>query len=73
MPSSEANGLAPCRTRRRFYGNGETHLGIEEHVAVSFPFHDAVDFDTREVRICCRSEAQVNQHQPLVHATYRTS
>ena len=36
------------------------------------PFCDAVDVDTRHARICPRAEAQVSQHQPLVHAISRT-
>ena len=46
--------------------------GIEEHVAVRCPCCDAVDVDTRHARICPRSGAQVNQHQPLLHAISRT-
>ena len=32
------------------------------------PCCDAVDVDTRHARICPRAGAQVNQHQPLLHA-----
>ena len=47
-------------------------MGIEEHVAVKCPCCDAVDVDTRHARICLRAGAQVNQHQPLLHAISRT-
>ena len=47
---------------------GRRFLGIEEHVAVRCPCCDAVDVDTRHVRICPRSGAQMNQHRPLLHA-----
>ena len=50
---------------------GRRFLGIEEHVAVRCPVCDAVDVDTRHGRICPRAGAQVNQHQPLVHARSR--
>ncbi|CAN0496495.1 unnamed protein product, partial [Laminaria digitata] len=51
---------------------GRRFMGIEEHVAVRCPCCDAVDVDTRHARICPRAGAQVNQHQPLVHAISRT-
>ena len=51
---------------------GRRFLGIEEHVAVRCPCCDAVDMDIRYARICPRSAAQVNQHQPLLHAVSRT-
>ena len=47
-------------------------MGIEEHVVVRCPCCDAVDVDTHHARICLRAGAQVNQHQPLVHAMSRT-
>ena len=55
-----------------FAGMGRRFIRIEEHVAVRRPCCDAVDVDTRHVRICPRAGEQVNQHQPLVHATFRT-
>ena len=55
-----------------FVGVGRPFLGIEEHVAVRCPWCDAVGVDTRHVRICSRSGAQVNQHQLLLHAMSRT-
>ena len=72
MPSGEANGLTPCHTRSRVPGHGKAFHWIEEHVAVRCPCCDAVDVDTRHARICPRAGAQVNQHQPLVHAISRT-
>ena len=53
---------------------GRRFLGIKEHVAVRCPRPccDAVDVDTRHARICPRSGAQLNQHQPLLHAISRT-
>ena len=74
MPSGETNRLAPCHTvtAAEFVGMGRRFLGIEEHVAVRCPCCDAVDVDTRHARICPRSGAQVNQHQPLLHAISRT-
>ena len=41
-------------------------------MAIRCPCCDAVDVDTRHARICPRSGAQVNQHQPLLHAISRT-
>ena len=46
-------------------------MGIEEHVALRCPCCDATDVDTRHARICTTAGAQVNQHQPLFHATSR--
>ena len=47
-------------------------IGIEEHVAMRCPCCDTVDVDARHARICPRAGAQVNQHQPLLHAISRT-
>ena len=55
-----------------FVGMGRWFMGMEEHVVVRCPCCDAVDIDTRHARICSEAGAQVNQHQPLVHATSRT-
>ena len=52
-------------TRRRF-------IGIKEHVALRCPCCNAVGVDTRHARICPRAGAQVDQHQPLVHAMSHT-
>ena len=55
-------------------GMGRRFLGIEEYVAIRCPRPccDAVDVETGHARICPRSGAQVNQHQPLLHAISRT-
>ena len=55
-----------------FVGIGRRFMGIEEHVAVRCLGCDATDVDTRHARICPRAGAQVNQHQPLLHAIFRT-
>ena len=55
-----------------FVGMGRCFMGIEEHVAVRYPRCDAVDVGTHHARICPRAGAQVNQHQPLVHAMSNT-
>ena len=55
-----------------FVGIGRRFMGIEEHVARRCPCCDATDADTRHARICPRAGAQVNQHQPLLHAISRT-
>ena len=55
-----------------FVGIGRRFMGVEEHVAVRCPCCDATDVDTRHARICPRADAQVNQHQPLLHAISRT-
>ena len=43
-------------------------MAIEEHVAVRCPSGDTVDVDTGHARIFIRAGAQLNQHQPLLHA-----
>ena len=68
MHSGEADRLAPCQTRSRVRGHMKTLLrdrGARGSIT-------AVDVDTRHARICPRSGAQVNQHQPLLHAIPRT-
>ena len=47
------------------------HLGIEEHLAKTCPACGAADANTRHTRLCHCAGAQVNQHQPMVHATPR--
>ena len=47
-------------------------MGIEEHVAVRCRCCDEPDVDTRHAHICPRDGAQVNQHQPLLHAISST-
>ena len=51
---------------------GKRFLGIEEFLAARCPCCGEADVSTRYVRQCHRSGAQVNQHQPLVHALSRT-
>ena len=72
MPSGAANGLATGDTPNGVRGHWKALRGIEEHVAVRCPCLDASDVDTRHARICPRAGAQVNQHQPLLHAISRT-
>ena len=48
---------------------GRRHLGTKEPLAATCPTCDAADANTRHARFCHRAGAQVNQHQPLVHAT----
>ena len=77
MPSGEANRLAPCHTCcSRVRGQGKAPhryiIGNEEYAAMRCPCCDAVDVDTRHARICPRAGAQVNQHQPRLHAISRT-
>ena len=55
-----------------FVGMGRRFLRIEEDVAVRCPCCNAINVDTRHARICPRAGAQVNQHQPLLHAISRT-
>ena len=51
---------------------GRRFLGMEEFLAIRCPCCGATDADTRHARLCHRSGAQVNQHQPLVHAFFRS-
>ena len=50
--------------RRRF-------VGMEEFLATRCPCCGATDASTRHARLCHRSGAQVDQHEPLVHALSR--
>ena len=56
---------------QEFWHEGWRHLGIEEHLAETRPVCGAAVANTRHARLCHRAGAQVNQHQPLVHATSR--
>ena len=47
-------------------------MGIEEHVVVRCPCCDATDGDIRHARAYPCADAQVNQHQPIIHAISRT-
>ena len=58
---------------QEFLYAGRRHLGIEEHLAATCPACGAADANTRHARLCHRAGAQVNQHQPLVNATFRFS
>ena len=55
----------------KFVGSERRFMGIDERVVVRFPGCDATDVDTRHARIRPRAGAQVNQHQPLLHAISR--
>ena len=47
-------------------------LGMEEFLVVRCPCCGAAEVNTRHARLCHRSGAQVDRHQPLVHALSRT-
>ena len=51
---------------------GRCFLGMEEFLAMRCPCCGATDADTRYARLCHRSGAYVNQHQPLVHTLSRS-
>ena len=51
---------------------GKRFLGIEEFLAARCPCCGEVEVNTRHARLCHRLGAQVNHHQPLVHALCRT-
>ena len=55
-----------------FVDIGRCFMEVEECMPVRCPCCDAVDEDTRHARICPRAVEQVNQHQPLLHAIFRT-
>ena len=55
-----------------FVSVGRRFLGIEEQLAARCPCCEATDVNTRHARTCHRAVAQVNQHQPLVHALSHT-
>ena len=55
-----------------FVGRGRRFIGIKDHAAMRCPCCNAFDVDTRQARICPRAGAQVNQHQPLLHAIPHT-
>ena len=50
----------------------ERFMGIEEFLAARCPCCGEADVNTRHAQLCHRSGAQVNQHQPFVHALSRT-
>ena len=51
---------------------GRRFLGRAEFLATRCPCCGATDANTRHVHLCHRSGAQVNHHQPLVHALSHT-
>ena len=65
----QADRLAPGHTRGRVRGHGKTlPRDRGARVAVRCPCCEAINVDTRHARICPGAGAQVNQHQPLLHA-----
>ena len=66
--------MDPARITRasEFVSIGRRVLGMEELLAVKCPCCEALRVNTRHERTCQRAGAQVNQHQPLVHALSRT-
>eukprot|EP00904_Undaria_pinnatifida_P007452 jgi/Undpi1/3837/HiC_scaffold_16.g07206.m1 len=55
-----------------FVTAGKRFLGIEEFLAARCPRCSEAEVNARHARLCHRAGAQVNQHQPLVHALSRT-
>ena len=55
-----------------FVTAGKRFLGIERFLAARCPCCGEAEVNTRHARLCHRADAQVNQHQPLVHAPSRT-
>eukprot|EP00904_Undaria_pinnatifida_P006577 jgi/Undpi1/3049/HiC_scaffold_15.g06425.m1 len=55
-----------------FVAAGRRFLGVEEFLAARCPCWGAAEADRRHARLYRRSRAQMNQHQPLVHALSRT-
>ena len=55
-----------------FVSIGRHLLGMEEPLAARCLCREAADVNTRHARTCYLAGAQVNQHQPLVHALSRT-
>ena len=55
-----------------FVSVGRRFLGIEEQLAARCPCCEATDDNTCHARTCHRAGAQVNQHQPVVHALSHT-
>ena len=51
---------------------GKRFLGIKEFLAARCRCCGEAEVDTRRARLCHRAGAQVNKHQPLVHALSRT-
>ena len=55
-----------------FVTAGKLFMGIKEILAARCPCCGETEVNTRHARLFHRSGAQVNQHQPLVHALSRT-
>ena len=55
-----------------FVSAGRRFLGVEALLATRCPCCGATDANTRHARLYHRSGAQINHHQPLVHALFRT-
>ena len=56
----------------QFATAGKRFLGIEEFLAARCPCCGEAEVNTQHARLCHPAGAQVNQHQPLVHALSRT-
>ena len=54
-----------------FVTAGKKFLGMEQFLAARCPCCGEAEVNTRHARWCHRADAQVNQHQPLVHALSR--
>ena len=65
-------GSARTTPASEFVTAGKRFLGIEEFLAARCPRCGEAEVYTRHARLCHRSGAHVNQHQPLVHALSRT-
>ena len=55
-----------------FVTAGKIFRGIEEFLAARCPCCGEAEVNTRHARLCHPAGAQVNQHQPLMHALSRT-
>ena len=51
---------------------GKRFLGTEKFLAARWPYCGEAEINTRHARLCHRSGAQVDQHQPLVQSLSRT-
>ena len=66
--SGDASRVIPAQ---EFLYTGRQHLGIEGHLPAMCSACGAAGSNSRHARLCHRAGAQVNQHQPLIHATSR--
>ena len=71
---SRARPVDPARIipASAFVSIGRRLLGMAEPLAARCLCREATDVNTRHARTCHRAGAQVNQHQPPVHALLRT-